>query len=86
MKKRNLFAELTEGFEALSGERQGKRTLRTHEAQVKAAPDARPPNCLRCVSACTCRAPYSQATCAPIPARWRTGNRAGPNPTLRQHC
>lgn len=39
MKKRNLFAELTEGFEALSGERQGKQTLRTHEVQVKAAPD-----------------------------------------------
>ena len=27
--KRNLFAELTEGFEALSEARQGKRTLRT---------------------------------------------------------
>ncbi|WP_024537986.1 helix-turn-helix domain-containing protein [Comamonas badia] len=39
MKKRNLFAELTEGFEALSDERQGKQTLRTHEVQVKHAPD-----------------------------------------------
>ena len=27
--KRNLFAELSEGFEALKEERQGKRTLRT---------------------------------------------------------
>lgn len=39
MKKRNLFVELTEGFEALSGERLGKQTLRTHEVEVKAAPD-----------------------------------------------
>jgi hypothetical protein len=27
--KRNLFAELTEGFDALKAEREGKRTLRT---------------------------------------------------------
>ena len=28
--KRNIFAELTEGFEALAAEREGKITLRTH--------------------------------------------------------
>lgn len=33
MKKRNLFAEIAEGFEALAEERTGKRTLRTHEAE-----------------------------------------------------
>ena len=37
MKKRNLFAELTEGFEALSDARAGKRTLRTHRVAVKPA-------------------------------------------------
>lgn len=31
MKKRDLFAQLTEGFEALAEERAGKLTLRTHE-------------------------------------------------------
>lgn len=31
MKKRKLFAELTEGFDALAEARAGKRTLRTHE-------------------------------------------------------
>jgi len=36
MSKRNLFAELSEGFEALADARSGKTTLRTHE--VKAAP------------------------------------------------
>ena len=33
--KRNLFAELNEGLEALKEERQGKRTLRTTHAQAK---------------------------------------------------
>lgn len=37
MKKRNLFAELTEGFEALADARAGKKTLRTHEMEVKPA-------------------------------------------------
>ena len=39
MKKRNLFAELTEGFDALSGARAGKQTLRTHEVSVQPAQD-----------------------------------------------
>lgn len=33
MTKRNLFAEINEGFEALAEERAGKRTLRTHEVE-----------------------------------------------------
>ena len=37
--KRNLFAELTEGFEALDKQRQGKMTLRTVEVEVKPAPE-----------------------------------------------
>jgi len=36
--KRNLFAELTEGFDALKAEREGKRTLRTHAVENKPAP------------------------------------------------
>jgi len=39
MKKRNLFAELAEGFDALAEERAGKRTLRTHEVQAMPAPE-----------------------------------------------
>lgn len=38
MKKRNLFAELAEGFEALAEEREGKRTLRTYEVAERPAP------------------------------------------------
>ena len=39
MKKRNLFAELAEGFDALAEERAGKRTLRTHVVEAKTAPE-----------------------------------------------
>jgi putative transcriptional regulator len=38
MTKRNLFAELQEGFEALAEAREGKRTLRTHEVESNPAP------------------------------------------------
>lgn len=36
--KRNLFAELNEGFDALAAERKGKLTLRTHAVEYRAAP------------------------------------------------
>lgn len=37
--KRNLFDELSEGFEALAEQRQGKLTLRTHEVEIKPVPE-----------------------------------------------
>jgi len=39
MKKRDLFAEIAEGFDALADVRAGKRTLRTHEVDLRPAPD-----------------------------------------------
>ena len=36
--KRNVFSELTEGFDALKAEREGKITLRTHAVKRKPAP------------------------------------------------
>jgi putative transcriptional regulator len=39
MMKRNLFDELSEGFDALAEQRQGKRTLRTHDVEMKPAPE-----------------------------------------------
>lgn len=36
--KRNVFAELTEGFDALNAQREGKLTLRTHSVEKKPAP------------------------------------------------
>lgn len=38
MAKRDVFAELTEGFEALQQQREGKRTLRTVTLQSQPAP------------------------------------------------
>lgn len=37
--KRNLFAELNEGFDALAAARKGKLTLRTHAVEYKPAPE-----------------------------------------------
>ena len=45
--KRDLFAELREGMEALAEERQGKRTLRTHAAEYKPAPSVTPQELIR---------------------------------------
>ncbi len=42
VRKRDLFAELSEGMTALAEARQGKRTLRTHAAEFKAAPEVTP--------------------------------------------
>ncbi len=39
MKKRDLFTELTEGFEALSDARAGEQTLGTYEVNVQPVPD-----------------------------------------------
>ncbi|MDR0673060.1 MAG: transcriptional regulator [Zoogloeaceae bacterium] len=39
LKKRNLFAEIAEGLDALSDARVGKRTLRTHEVKINPTPD-----------------------------------------------
>jgi putative transcriptional regulator len=45
--KRSLFAELREGVSALAEARQGKRTLRTHAVEHKAAPTVTPRTLIR---------------------------------------
>ena len=45
--KRDLFAELTEGIDALADEGQGKRTLRTHSIEYKPAPTVTPKELIR---------------------------------------
>lgn len=45
--KRNLFAELGEGMTALAEARQGKRTLRTHAAEFRPAPQVTPRELVR---------------------------------------
>jgi putative transcriptional regulator len=46
-RKRDLFAELTEGIDALADARQGKRTLRTHAVEFKPAPTLTPRELIR---------------------------------------
>lgn len=46
MKKRNLFAALSEGFEALADERTGKLTLRTVSVESKPVLEVRASNLL----------------------------------------
>lgn len=41
-KKRDLFSELMEGFDALRDHRAGKRTLRTHVVRIVPAPRVSP--------------------------------------------
>ena len=45
--RRDLFAELSEGMEALADARQEKRTLRTHAVEYKPAPNATPQELIR---------------------------------------
>jgi putative transcriptional regulator len=44
---RDLFAELSEGMEALADARHGKRTLRTHAVEFKPAPHVTPKELIR---------------------------------------
>lgn len=59
--KRNLFAEISEGFGALADERSGKQTLRTTEIELKPAPKIERASCWRYVSVFTSRALYWRA-------------------------
>jgi putative transcriptional regulator len=45
--RRDLFAELTEGMDALADARLGKRTLRTHSMEFKPAPTLTPQELIR---------------------------------------
>lgn len=45
--KRDLFAELKEGMDALADARLGKRTLRTHSVELKPAPTVTPKELIR---------------------------------------
>ena len=45
--KRDLFAELSEGMEALAEGRKGKRTMRTHAVEYKPAPTVTPKELIR---------------------------------------
>jgi putative transcriptional regulator len=63
MKKRNLFAEIAEGFATLANERAGKQTLRTHKVEVQPLSEVTAAELVACcASACIFRARYLPAT------------------------
>ena len=86
MKKRNLFTELSEGFEALASERAGKRTLRTHEVSIQAPAVILAGELLALRSDCICRARYLRATCGQTPVPLKTGSRDARGLTHKQPC
>lgn len=87
MTTRNLFAALAEGFDALAKARDGQRTLRTHELEVKPAPEFSAAELLVLRERLhLSRGRCSPATCAPIHAHSKTGNRDEPSPTPRRPC
>lgn len=47
VRKRSLFAEVTEGMTALGEERRGKRTLKTHAVECKPSPTMTPDELVR---------------------------------------
>ncbi|MDO9269707.1 MAG: hypothetical protein Q7T96_11440 [Methylobacter sp.] len=85
--KRNLFDELSEGFDALAEQRQGKRTLRTHEIEMKPAPELAAAELVALRErGCICLGRCSPVTCGPTYVLWRIGSKGEPNPTPKRRC
>lgn len=82
MTKRNIFAELKEGFAALADERASKVRLSSHPVEAKPAPVVTVDEVL----ALRQRLNLSRAICAPTSAPWKTGSRAARAPTRRPPC
>jgi hypothetical protein len=83
--KRNVFAELVEGFDALKAAREGKITLRQHVVESKPAPKVTASE-LKRVRARLNLSRYLPTACAPTCARLKAGSKAAPSPTHRQRC
>ena|SRR5436190_24256904 len=82
--KRDLFAELSKGMEALADARQGKRTLRTHAVKYKPVPQVTPQDLIRVrkslrISRALLRGPI----CGRTYAHWKTGNKGAPSQTRK---
>jgi putative transcriptional regulator len=86
MKKRDLFKELTEGFDALADRRAGKRTLRTHTVKARPAPRISARELARIRKDMNLSRGLSPGICAPTFGRLKTGNRGEPGPMPRRRC
>ena len=78
---RDLFAELSEGMEALAEARQGKRTLRTHAVEYKPAPTVTPQELIRVRKDLKIsRALFAVYLRTNVRSASKTGNRSRTNP------
>jgi len=86
MKKRDLFAEIAEGFDALAEERAGKRTLRTYEVELKPAPEVSAGELLALRERLHLSRPVFASYLRTNPALSKTGSRVGHGQTPRPLC
>jgi putative transcriptional regulator len=89
MKKRDLFAEITEGFEALAEERAGKLTLRTHEVEWLPTPEVTADELVALRTRLHLSLPvfaFLPGTCARTLGPLRTGSKVGLGPMRRRLC
>ena len=84
--KRDIFAELTEGFDALKSEREGKLTLRTFKAEDKPVPVLSPQEVLQVREQLRLSRPVFAHYLRTTRERLKTGNKDVQNPTHRLHC
>lgn len=72
---RNLMAELTEGFDALAAERQGKITLKHHPVTISPAPVVTSEELLTLREKLKCLVVYLQGTGERMNVRWKIGSK-----------
>jgi DNA-binding transcriptional regulator YiaG len=84
-KKRNVFDEMMEGFDALAEQRAGKRTLRTHAVKAKPAPRISARELEKIRKDMNLSRGSSRATCARTSGPLKTGSKGALSRTLRLH-
>jgi putative transcriptional regulator len=81
-----LFAEISEGFDALAHARAGKRTLRTHSVKLKAAPKVKRGELAALRKQLDVSRPVFAGYLRTNPAPSRIGNRSAPSRMRRPRC
>ena len=86
MTKRDLFAELSEGFDALAGARAGKRTLRTHEVQLRPEVTITSTELKSIREHLNLSRPVFASYLRTNPEPWRIGSKARQRQMRKPHC
>lgn len=86
MKKRDLYAELAEGFEALAKVREGKGTLRAHKTEIKPAHEVTAEDLLAMRERLKRRGRYLRTIYERILGPSRTGSKVAQSRMRRRRC